>query len=524
MGEDGKIFSEGQTDKIYKDMLKPLKVKISEIILYDTEKAMEFLQKYNAILRCKKDNQILSMITDLEFEIYSYEKNIGNQKAFEDKSEVIIQQIEDMKTDGDRLPLEEFEDEFLRLKQTYQTTFQKFSLEERDRIEQQLYELYGKVMVRRVREGAVDELEIPKEDESGLRIFLNNEIGRLSLNANPQVQNVIERIKFKLMDKETAFQGDEIWKLLCFAQDQERVGLNQQQIEGKKPQVTALAVANQGKEGIWSKIKRKFQKEPQLPLQIGDIGKITLDWLAQYIPQNMLEEIEDERLAKEGREKVERYLPDSKTVIYNYFDGKIHGADMQVIENDSDKYETKYEYIFTDKSGNKKRLLFALRKNDNTRSEEYSKMELFSASVCDEKKGKTIFFSDNMAKKLSIGYLIYAILLDRIFQTNLANDIAIEYGNIIENSNSRKSTYWSWGKSKIFKNLLKSYWNIERECRATISTFMRREQTNRRTFYEQTAFKERIKQTGDFQTGTIEQSTELKDRAGIEPSEEGEIK
>ena len=59
MGEDGKIFSEGQTDKIYKDMLKPLKVKISEIILYDTEKAMEFLQKYNAILRCKKDNQIL---------------------------------------------------------------------------------------------------------------------------------------------------------------------------------------------------------------------------------------------------------------------------------------------------------------------------------------------------------------------------------------------------------------------------------------------------------------------------------
>ena len=148
--------------------------------------------------------------------------------------------------------------------------------------------------------------------------------------------------------------------------------------------------------------------------------------------------------------------------------------------------------------------------------ENISKMELFSASVCDEKKGKTIFFSDNMAKKLSIGYLIYAILLDRIFQTNLANDIAIEYGNIIENSNSRKSTYWSWGKSKIFKNLLKSYWNIERECRATISTFMRREQTNRRTFYEQTAFKERIKQTEDSQTGTIEHPAKSNDGIYLE--------
>ena len=500
MGEDGKIFSEGQTDKIYKDMLKPLKVKISEIILYDTEKAMEFLQKYNAILRCKKDNQILSMITDLEFEIYSYEKNIGNQKAFEDKSEVIIQQIEDMKTDGDRLPLEEFEDEFLRLKQTYQTTFQKFSLEERDRIEQQLYELYGRVMVRRVREGAVDELEIPKEDESGLRIFLNNEIGRLSLNANPQVQNVIERIKFKLMDKETAFQGDEIWKLLSFAQNQEKVGLNQQLTEHKKPQVTALAVANQRREGIWSKIKRKFKKEPQLPLQIEDIGKITLDWLAQYIPKSMLEEIENERLAEEGRTPEKKYLPEPRTAICAFLEGKI------LKKNELDNYdEWTYSYEYIDDFG--KRYTIVFEKNLCV------KIRLkFDKNIINLRCFDKHLIND------SCNTLRYAQFLDNIFGTSFAKDLAIEYGGFIKKYSN--AIYCETEKlknySELVRTMMDSYENISMQFKVNEEHFRINERDNRRTFYEQTAFKERIKQTEDSQTGTIEHPAKSNDGIYLE--------
>lgn len=315
MGEEEKIFSDVQRSKIYNEMLRPIKVKISEILLYDTEAAMKFLQKYDDIIKCTREQDMLSMISDLEFEMDLYEKDSGSQKSFEDKSQSIIQQIRDMQVDGDRLSLEDFEDEFHRLKQTYQTTFQKYSFQERDEIEQQLYELYGRVMVRRVREGDVDEIEVPKEDVAGLTIFMNNEIGKLSQNANPQVQNAIERIKSKLMDGENAFQGDEIWKLLSYAQNQEYVGLNQKPREAKQPQVTALAVVNQ-KDGLASRIKRIFQKEPQLPLQVNDLDKITIEWLAKYVPTKVLEYIEQKKLDEEGRVPTKKYLPDSRFPIY----------------------------------------------------------------------------------------------------------------------------------------------------------------------------------------------------------------
>lgn len=321
MGEEQKIFSDVQRNVIYNEMLKPIKVKISEILLYDTEASMKFLQKYNEILKSTNEQDILSEIAELEMEIGIYEKNDGLQKSFEDKSQSVIQQIKDMQIDGDRLSLEDFEGEFKRLKQIYQTTFQKYGFQEREAIEQQLYELYGKVMVRRVREGNTDEVEVSKEDVTGLTIYMNSEIGRLSQNSNPQVQNAIERIKFKLMDKEDAFQGDEIWRLLDYAQSQRFIEPNQATRESNQPQVTALAVANENKE-LASRGRRAFQKEPQLPLQVEDLPKITLDWLAQYIPEDMLGKIEQQRLAEEGRQSETEYLPDPKTAIYDFVSKK----------------------------------------------------------------------------------------------------------------------------------------------------------------------------------------------------------
>ena len=500
MGEEGKIFSDGQRNVIYNEMLKPIKVKISEIILYDTEAAMRFLQKYNDILKCTDEKDILAKVADLEFDISGYEQNAGSQKSFEYKSQSIIQQIKDMQIDGDRLSLEDFENEFNRLKQTYQEAFQKYSFQDRDAIEQQLYALYGKVMVRRAREGVIDEGEVSKEDIAGLTIFMNNEIGRLSQNTNPQVQNVIERIKFKLMDGKNAFQGDEIWKLLSYAQEQKNVEPNQSLVESKQPQVTALAVVKE-KKGLASRIKKAFQKEPQLPLQVEDLSKITLDWLAQYIPKDMLAKIERGRLQEECKNPESKYLPDSKTVIYDFVAGKHLYSNEKLSYN---KYEEEYGYEYEDELGNKQKIEVSVG------SYTYIHMMRLIPTYLDETNRY------RMTQQMKLGssnevftMLRYAMFLDDIFGTNFANELACEYGNFIQNSKKeilfkRENHYYTnkdiAKKSKLFKNLLKSYTSMAKECKKTESSFRANENANRRAFYEKSKFREEVKQLPDNQS------------------------
>lgn len=485
MGEEGKIFSDGQRDVIYNEMLKPIKVKISEILLYDTEAAMKFLQKYNDILKCTNEKDILAKVADLEFAISGYEKNAGSQKSFEYKSQSIIQQIKDMQIDGDRLSLEDFENEFNRLKQTYQTAFQKYSFQDRDAIEQQLYALYGKVMVRRAREDATDEIEVSKEDVLGLTIFMNNEIGKLSQNTNPQVQNAIERIKFRLMDRENAFQGDEIWKLLSYAQEQKYVEQNQSLVESKQPQITALAIVKE-KKGLGTRIKKIFQREPQLPLQVEDLSKITLDWLAQYIPKDMLTKIEEERLKEECKNPQSKYLPDSKAAIYDFVGNPQY---FRPLKADGFEYE--------DEAGSKHIIEFR-----------YFKMTLIPAYL--DKINR-----DRMTKEIDIGsektcetrtMLEYARLIDDIFKTDFATDLARDYGKFMQNpprlgeyeSNYERKHFEA--KSKLFRKLSKSYKCIAKECEKTENSFRSNEEANRRAFYEKSRFREEVKQLPDNQS------------------------
>lgn len=523
MGEEQKIFSDAQRNVIYNEMLKPIKVKISEILLYDTEAAMKFLQKYNDILKCTNEQDILSKIAELELEIGVYEKNDGLQKSFEDKSQAIIQQIKDMQIDGDRLSLEDFEGEFDSLKQTYKTTFQKYSFQAREAIEQQLYELYGKLMVRRVREGAIDEVEVPKEDLAGLTIFMNTEIGRLSQNSNPQVQNAIERIKFKLMDRENAFQGDEVWRLLSYAQSQKFVEPNQSTRDFNQHQVTALAVVKE-KKGLASRVKKVFQKEPQLPLQVEDLSKITLDWLAQHIPEDMLRKIEQQRLAKEGKNPESSYLPDSKTAIYDFV-GKLDSDDKPF------KFKDKI-FAFEDEAGNKQEIRIVS-------SEHYSFYMDLVPEYLDEinryrmaKEIKLSFDVDGIATK---NILEYAIFLDNIFDTYYATDLARDYERFVEKP-PKKFDNIMYGytpeyktkdfaaKSKLFKNLLKSYNSILKECQKTETNFRAKEEANRRAFYGKSKFREEIKQIHDAQDSNTSRENIQQGPNEPEKADEGEQK
>ena len=111
----------------------------------------------------------------------------------------------------------------------------------------------------------------------------------------------------------------------------------------------------------------------------------------------------------------------------------------------------------------------------------------------------------------------YAMFLDDIFGTNFANNLACDFGEFIQNpqkafvSRFRENILLEWdgigynhrdfsAKSKLFKNLFKSYIRIAKECEKTENSFRSNEQANRRAFYEKSRFREEMKQGIDNNT------------------------
>lgn len=483
MGEEQNIFSDNQRNTIYEDMLKPIKLKISEILLYDPETAMKFLQEYDDIVNSTQDKDILEKITDLELKIDSYEKNNGKKKSFALKSDSIIQQIKDMQTDGHKLSLEQYEEEFETLKTTYKSEVSGYSIAERDKIEKILYELYGNLMVRRVREGSVDEIQIPEEDTLGLTIYLNGQIDKLSEDATPQVKNVLERIKFKLMSGKETFKDDEIWKLLSYAQGNTHVRKQESfSMQNENPKVTALTIAKK-RNSFLKSLKRKFTREPVLPLQEEDLDKITLEWLSHQIPEGMRREYEEARLKKEGKTKQTLYLPFSKQVIIDELESRCnHGLSI------SDGGAV----AFKDKDGCEQCLKMYQEGNVFTGN----KFEISITPVESNVVQKQFVKIDGDI--YSIVY--YMIFIDKVMTTHFFNQFVEQLTQFMNNQN--KSTLQEKEykldrlkfKIPILSKILKSYNKIIKEARKEEKDVRHQDIVARDNFYKKNELSENLSQ------------------------------
>ena len=460
-------FTQEQRNTVYETMLKPLQVEISQILLYDSEAAEGLLKKYNALLHISSQQEFYSKYTELNLELDAYKKNDGNQKVLESKGKTIFQQIQDMQKDGKKLSLENYETEFEKLKQTYDSSISQYTFEDRDKIEKALYNLFGNFMVRRVREGAIDEFEISEQDIPGLTIFLNSEINRLSQNATPQVSNVLERIKYKLISGKEAFADDEIWKLLSYAQNQNESikGSNIQQNNSREEkqeesETTALAIAKE-KKSIFRRIKDFFgikPKEPEksvepieptLPLKEEDIDKISLDWLAKFITKEQREEFERKRLDNKNLKLA--YLPDSKLVVMDFMKS-IH----IIADNEC------YNISFIDKVGDKTIIHFYGKYSG-------SKSDIDRIRYLDSETGKTEvsdgwYLSENDRKRITT-VIQFACVLDNILKTNLRDTILNRISDYM-NSNRNDLGYnenFDISQIGIINRLKNCYDRIERE-------------------------------------------------------------
>ena len=203
MGEDNNItFSEAQRDKIYKDMLMPLKSKISQILLYDTEAAMEFLQKYNAIVKNEESLgiDILKKITELEFQIAQYENTQGKEKISEEQGKVLMQKIEDVSAHFSQLTTQEIEQELLSIR----NGLENFKYDNRDTLERRIYAIKVKLIERELQNGRTDLKEmIHPEDEQGILIAINDEIRLLEQSKDKRIQRMATQLKGKMMNRNT---------------------------------------------------------------------------------------------------------------------------------------------------------------------------------------------------------------------------------------------------------------------------------------------------------------------------------
>lgn len=121
--ESNRYISKVQKDMIYTEYLAPLKAKIASILLYDTEKAGEFLQKYNDILKTGEQLglNIIDKITELKYEIEDYEQSTqGKEELFRDQSRIVMQQLEDLQQKQEELETKDFEYEFSNIKEIYE--------------------------------------------------------------------------------------------------------------------------------------------------------------------------------------------------------------------------------------------------------------------------------------------------------------------------------------------------------------------------------------------------------------------
>ena len=490
MGDDFK-FTTGQKNKIYNEQLKPLKLRISQILLYDTKAAITFLQEYNELIENTPDNELMDKITELEFRITEYEKGQGKEKSFEDKSKTIIMQIEELNTMSENLSLDDFEQEVSKLLENYKDNLGDYNFGDRDEIEEKIYELKAKLVMREVNELYPDNIDISKEDEIGLMMYLNKELNRLQQNKNPKAKSYVERVKYNLMSGPEALHNSETWKLLSYAQKEK---FETETIRTNKPlsQTTALSVIKKPKpqfnlmQKIVSTFSSKFlSKDPKLPLKAKDLGKINLDWLAQYIPIYMVKDIENKRLEKENRDTENKYTPDSKSVIYWIMEeledsNKIEGyywsqRDDKFLKFDKDlNYENSFHFNIDD-FGN---MLFT-RVGDRFRSKSVKIDPKMKLPQC----------------------LVYVDLVDEIMDTFFAYRFCNCLGEYCLDNNKVELTYEQDGESlkyfcpsyekhnkdqykDLYKGILESFEKIQQECRETRDAFWAEENKKREAFYK----------------------------------------
>lgn len=488
MGEEIDSFTESQKNLIYKEMLVPLKVKISQILLYDTKTALQLLQEYNEIVENEDSlgNSIIKEIAELEFKIQSYMSNDGKEKLFEEVSDAILQIIAEFEENFSQLTLEEAQSRFSALKANYENNLENYSFKDRERIEKEIYALQASLIMRQVAEGKFStemQQKMTNQDKNGLNMFVLEWID--SLSSKDGLKNIADKVKAIVLADNDAVLRPEIWTWMNVAE--KGINYNKQlQASRQATNSTAMIVPSKNRNNVLlglgylikNGISRLFSKEPRLPLEVGDLKKINIEWLSRYVPESMLLKLEQDRLEKENNgTEGSVYLPDSKTPIYQMLQERAKTYDA--LRND-DKYEDARNYdIFTENMGKKSVLV------EERHGFGHSCTITIKSKDNNIKREARRRYYDYGVPRLNDA-LIYAGLLDQIFGINLQQQLMKEIQDVYFAEKSKKDSIYI-GLTTSLRKMYQQYMETGIDFEAT-------EEENRRKFYEMHGFKEKQKQ------------------------------
>ncbi len=502
---DGKASaSSSQRNTIYKEQLNPLKAKISQILLYDTETALQLLQEYNEIAKRGEDIDIATLLGDianLEIKIQEYENSTGKEMLFKEQSVTISNQLDDLQVKSKQMDIGELESKFSEIKELYNKNLENYSYTDRDAIEQKISVVQAKIIMEKVRAGALDlHDEISKDDEARLTMTINNSIFTLMQSQNPNIQDIVNEIKYKMIDRTDAVYDPEIWRLLDSAQgngekiENRRIETQKTQVTQATPTTTLLPAIPIKRKGFrLPDFKQIFSRDTikignrrmkisntveiiDMTVKAKELSKIGIDWLAKDVSLEMLSDIEDEKLKEEGNEKVkEKYVPDKRTPIYDFF---------------SKKQETSLDNKFT---------FF-----------EFGRKEYIEYNYICSRNTLVSYYAINISgiHKMSLNRIQfkkinnirgYANFIDIVKGCKLLEQVNNEIGNFLNEIHSNKCNNIyidieeELKKLPIYSNLLKSYEQTRIDVEKDEGSFRGREKAKREKFYREQQFKENLK-------------------------------
>lgn len=484
-------YRDNQGKFIYEEYLQAIKLKISQILLYDSETAMDFLSDYNEIInnKSKKIMEIIDMVNSLEQKISDYEKEKGSKIELNEQLQILYDMIDELDRESDLLSLDDCLEAFSNIrKRSMEIDYKDF--QERDFFSTKIYKLQADLISKAVREKSDIGLEdlIQKDDEKGLKIAINQKIDELSQSQDVGEKNRAQKMRNIMLTDQDCVHSMQLWQLMN-GTEYEIVRNNQDLSETK---VLPVVYNKRNPETmIMSLIKRfleLFKREQTTGIQLSDLAKIDMEWLAEQIEKNpyILEDNERLKLEREGRKNVDKiFIPDAKTPIYDFFEGKYDNPVR--VKHHNDHISKDYEYDYTDDNGLEKKLIVSDIYDDEFSDEFYYEKDY--SFICGEAKKNNRFYSD---VHLAIEYVQF---IDKILGTDLTKKMLCELeecemreGVIFEN----EFIYYKGKRWKILDKILKNYYKMKEECEKTNLNFRGKEEKRRNTFYMKHSFFSRI--------------------------------
>lgn len=476
-----------QKDVEYRRRLNPIKTRISQILLYDTEAALKFLIEYNDILKNTKTPgvDVYGSIAALENAIKDYEKEQGKEKLFEEESKTILQKANELKDNFKQLNTSELEKELNIIKNKYKENLTNYSDEDKNVLDKSIYSLQVKIIRRKINEGITDlHSFILEGEELNLVIAINDEINSLVNNPDLNTRMIINQIKISMINKTDIVYDVKVWKMLDLIQNEKKPEFQAKKEEIKKDE--SLPVIPK-KNKMFSFLNKLFPKKEKSEnkritaartLKIGyeifnttDLIQINVNWIANKVPNSDLIKFEKKYIEDNNIRTNKIYMTDPKTLVYNEFE-KIQNKDKETRIGCYTSRTRKVNVL--------KILQVSDQKDKNIR---------YSITIAyGDRDHKESMIVGEIAKKY-IEIIDYAEMLDSIVKSDIKQQLYDELGNYYEKILS-KNRVLALSDESIYSNLLKSYEAVKKQYQNAFEEFRNSENNKRNEFYSLNVEKE----------------------------------